>query len=197
MSHPPSFLRDILCRRFELSHAEATTYLNAFHRHEFDADQVFVQAGSICHHLGIIEEGLMKCTFVSHDKEVIHEFLAEGSFATSYASFLTEMPSSKRLVCLEPTVVWVANRQDLIKLVQDHPFVQRMTDRVNRQLFLLLHEQLRSVRLDSAEQRYLALLEHRPDLAQRIPQYLLASYLHVTPETLSRIRRNLQAAARS
>jgi CRP-like cAMP-binding protein len=85
--------------------------------------------------------------------------------------------------------VYVITRQNLEILGNEHPFVESMSRQINERLFLRMHDKVKSLLLDTASERYRKLMAERQDLANRIPQYLIASYLNVTAETISRIRK--------
>lgn len=133
----------------------------------------------------------MKCVFNKDGEEVIFEFAAEGQFISDYYSFVTHTPSAKEIRCLEDTIVYVITREQLEKLGQEHSFIERMSRQMNERLFLHMHNRLQSLLLDSPRERYQQLIANREDLVARIPQYLIAAYLNVQPETLSRIRKKM------
>jgi len=85
----------------------------------------------------------------------------------------------------------VANTQKLNELYQKHPIFERIGRLMAEGLFINWHLKAKSLFMDDAETRYQKLLELRPGLSQRVPQYLVASYLNVSPETLSRIRKKI------
>lgn len=180
-----------IARIFDLSAEEAHLFLSQFSRMELKKNKVFAAPGKVCNVVGLIEKGLFKIVYEKEGEEVVFEFAHEYNFVSDYYSFVTQQPSEKEISCLEDTVVYVVTRDQLQQLAKTHPFIVRMCAGINEKLFLRMHDRLSSIILDSAATRYQKLLVERPDLAQRIPQYLLASYLNVTPETVSRIRRKM------
>jgi len=176
---------------FKLTSEEATIFLSAFDLITLEQNEAFVVSGEICHRIGLIKSGLVKCVLTKDGKEVIFEFAYENTFVTDYYSFVTGIPSTKKIVCMEPTMIYIITRQKLIELSRAYGFIERISRITNELLFLKMHEKLTSLMLDSATIRYQKLITGRPDLAQRIPQYLLASYLNVKPETISRIRKRM------
>lgn len=184
-------LKTHLAANWKLTEEEVSTFLSAFDLITVQKGEVFSLPGAVCNQIGLIQSGLMKCVLVEDEKEVIFEFAYENSFIADYYSFLTGTPSAKLISCLEPTTAYVITRQKLAELSCKYAFMERMSMITNEQLFVRMHEKLTSLLLDSAMVRYQKLITARPDLAQRIPQYLLASYLNVKPETISRIRRRM------
>ncbi|RYU95277.1 Crp/Fnr family transcriptional regulator [Emticicia agri] len=176
---------------FAISSEEAEIFLSEFKRKELQKNEVFIAEGEICHVVGLIEKGLMVCVYNKDGEEIIDEFGFENGFITNYYSFLTQSPSQKEIRTLEPCIVHTITRQSLEKLGNQYPFIERMSRMMNEKLFLRAHDRIQSLLLESAQERYEKMLAQRPDLAQRIPQYMLASYLHVKPETISRIRRKI------
>ena len=187
-------LKEHLASLFNLSAEEANIFLSKFHRTQLRRDEVFVEEGKICNKIGLIEKGLMKCIYNNKGRETVFEFAFENNFISDYYSFVTNTPAEKEIRCLEDTTVYVASREDLERVGREHSFIGRMSREMNERLFLRMHHRLKSMLLDSAVERYQKLLAERQDLVQRIPQYLIASYLNVTPETISRIRRKISSS---
>ena len=175
---------------FHLSEKEFTIFLSAFTKMVLHKNDVFIEAGKICNKIGLIEKGLMTCVYNKDGNEIIDEFAFENYFITNYYSFLTHTASEKEIRCIEDTTLYVISREQLEQLATTNPFIERMNSIMNEKLFLRAHNRIKSLLLHSASERYQQLITERPDLAQRIPQYLLAAYLNVSPETISRIRKN-------
>jgi len=176
---------------FGLSEQNAGIFLSQFTRTALKKNDLFIAEGQVCNKVGLIEQGLMKCVYNKEGEEVVFEFAHEYNFISDYYSFVTNTPSEKEIRCLEDTTVHVITREKLQHLAAEHPFIEGMSRDMNERLFLRMHERLKSMLLDDAQKRYQQLLAQRHDLAQRIPQYLLASYLNVKPETISRIRKKM------
>ncbi len=183
-----------LASNLQLTEEEAVIFLSAFDLMSLKKGELFSPPGEICNRIGLIESGLMKCVLPQEEKEVIFEFAYENSFIADYYSFLKGTPSAKIISCLEPTTIYVITREKLVQLSSRYAFIERISRMTNEQLFIRMHEKSTSLLLDSATVRYRKLIAARQDLAQRIPQYLLASYLNVKPETISRIRKRLVKA---
>ena len=184
-------LKQQLRSLFDLTAYEVDIFLSAFNKRALKKNEVFIAEGEVCHVVGLIEQGLMLCVYNKDGDEVIDEFGFENGFITNYYSFLTKTPSQKEIRALEPSLVHVITRESLEKLGCEHPFIEKMSRIMNEKLFLRAHDRIKSLLLETAHERYEKLIAQKPDLAQRIPQYLLASYLHVKPETISRIRKKI------
>jgi len=178
---------------FKLAPEESGIFLASFSRVELKKNELFAQQGQICNQIGLIAKGLVKCAFYRDGNEVVFEFAYENSFIADYYSFLTRSPSEKEIRCLEDTTVYTISRSALEKLAKAHPFVLAMSEKMNEGLFLRMHTRLKSLLLETPLERYRKLIAERRDLSERIPQYLLASYLNVKPETVSRIRKKIAA----
>ncbi len=181
-----------LIRFFNITREEAETFLSGFSLLQLKKNDTFTTRGKVCNKVGLIQQGLMKCAFDKDGADVVFEFAFENSFISDYYSFVTGTVSEKEIICLEDTTLYVIERQQLQALGQTHPYIESMSRKVNEYLFLKMHDRVKSLLLDTPLQRYQRLMEERLDLANRIPQYLLASYLNVQPETISRIRKRLQ-----
>lgn len=182
-------IKESLQQLFMLTEAEVTIFLSAFTKRTLHKNEIFIETDKICNKIGLIEKGLFVCVYNKDGKEVVDEFAFEQHFITNYYSFLTHTPSEKEIRCIEDSIIYTINRDHLKKLAAVHPFIERMNNMINEKLFLRAHNRIKSILLDSASERYFQLINQRPDLVQRIPQYMLAAYLNISPETVSRIRK--------
>lgn len=108
-------------------------------------------------------------------------------------SYINAQPSAYFLSCVEDCTIALGSHDRNKALIERIPALESLIIKMNNQLLVKQQESFDDYRNLSAEARYLKLMEDRPDLLRRIPQYLLASYLGITPESLSRIRRRLMS----
>jgi len=158
---------------------------------KYSRNEKFIKFGKVCNEIGFLEKGLLKCVLIRDDLEIIDDFVFENRFVTNYFSFLTDTKSSKDIICIEDSLIQVINREQLYKLSLRHPFIETIARKVTEKLFISTHQRLEALRLQTAEERYLELLKSNKQIMGRVPQYEIASYLNVTPETVSRIRKNI------
>ena len=101
------------------------------------------------------------------------------------------MRADHNLVCVEDTTVVFSNEAEAQEMFKRFPRFETISRIVMEEYFTEQRKLLMAYVADSPEQRYLKLMETRPDLLQRAPQYQLASYIGVKPESLSRIRKRM------
>jgi CRP-like cAMP-binding protein len=130
--------------------------------------------------------------FIGYDKdgeEKITAFNFKGNFVTNYRSFLTGQPSDHYIQALLDSVIYIINLQDLQSLYDKHKNIERLGRLIAENLYLTVANRLDSFMFQTPSERYKELIERNSRLLQEIPQYMIASYLGVKPETLSRIRK--------
>ena len=166
-------------------------FLSKFKPVSLKKGDYFIREGQISRKVGFIVKGSMLCSYNKDGEEIIDEFSLDKEFITDYFSFLTNSPSGKDVKCLENTELVVIGYEDMQKLYAQNPIFEKVGRLMAEALFMNWQQKAKSLMLDDAEARYLKLIARRPDLPQRVPQYLIASYLNVKPETLSRIRKKI------
>ncbi len=138
-----------------------------------------------------ILEGCIREYIVTGGEEKTTNFFTEEQWVISLNNFNPQSPSAHNLVCVEDTIVSVGNEESARKLFKQFPGFETISRAIVEADFAQQKKLLTSYLTDSPEQRYLNLLQSRPGLLQRIPQYQLASFIGVKPESLSRIRKRM------
>lgn len=138
-----------------------------------------------------ILEGCIREFVVNDGEEKTTNFFTEEQWVISLNNFGPQSPATHNLICVEDTTVSVGNERQAQKMFKQFPRFETISRVIVEADFAEQKKLLTSYLTDSPEQRYLKLLSSRPDLFQRIPQYQLASYIGVKPESLSRIRKRV------
>jgi len=139
----------------------------------------YLASGCICYYK--MEGGEIK----------VLEFYTEDVFFTDLLSYVNEIPSNYYLKAVEPTLVFGIKKVDAERLFESSHQLERFGRLSMQEAFLKLFNRVERMSIRSNEERYLRLLEKRPDLFQRVPNYLIASYLGMTPVGLSKLRKRL------
>jgi CRP-like cAMP-binding protein len=151
-------------------------------------EEVLLSPGQVCQNLYFIRKGLLKCYYIVHEREVSDWFFGELQAVVSIDSFYDQVPSEDYIVAAEPTDFFYISYEELAYLYRT--FVEfNVVGRVLTNKYLRIwHRQARNIRMLTAEERYLFLLQTQPELVNRVPVRDLASYLDMSRETLSRMR---------
>jgi CRP-like cAMP-binding protein len=136
-------------------------------------------------------EGCIREYILTDGEEKTTNFFTEDQWVISLNSFTPLQPTAHNLVCVEDTTVSIGNEEQAQVLFKQFPRFETISRAVLEEFFIEQKKQLTSFLTDSPEQRYLNLIKTRPDLVQRVPQYQLASYVGIKPESLSRIRKRM------
>jgi CRP-like cAMP-binding protein len=158
----------------------------------FDKRELLIKTGEVENYLNFVVKGLVRKYFYKGKTEVITQIAREGDVVNSSASFLSGAPSPFWVETLEPSTFLSITRDQLEKLYENSPRIERLGRILMTHLFLQREEwEHECLRLNSRE-RFLHFVENNPDLMQRVPQKYLASYLNMKPETFSRLKHLLR-----
>lgn len=150
--------------------------------------ELIIKPGMVCHHVSYVNKGLLRSYYLVDGKEIITSFFPEECYFSDYESFLSRKAAVMYSEAIEDSEVVDLNYEDLQSLYNEYPECERVGRLIAEELFVHLSNRNSSFMLDTPEQRYQRFLEECGPIAQRIPQYMIASYLGITPEALSRIR---------
>ena len=155
----------------------------------FRKRQYFLQQGEVCNRGGFIVRGAMRQYSVDEKgTEHIAELMVENWWIGDLVSMFTGAPSSFYIDAWEDTDLLVASVEDFARMRSIPAFAQMAKSMIEGHTVAIHHRAHDALTL-SAEQRYEKLLRTHPEFLQRFPQHVVASYLGVSPETVSRIRR--------
>jgi CRP-like cAMP-binding protein len=149
---------------------------------------VLVQAGTVSDYIYFIEQGLSRTYYLKEGREVTDWLSADGEIAGSVVSFISRQPDQRIVQLLEPSVVWAVSHQSLETLYARYHDMERLGRLLVSHGLLQLQHRFDALHMATALERYQSLLDNSPSLVQRVPLGMLASYLGITPETLSRMR---------
>ena len=158
---------------------------------KFEKDTFLVKEGQINEKSFFILEGLVRQFKLLDGEEITTHFYTSEQWILSLASYTEYAHSSDYLICTEDTTVVIGNEEKAQTLFKLFPRFETISRAVMETVFSEQQKMMGLYLTDSPEQRYLRLLNTRPDIFQKVPQYQLASYIGVKPESLSRIRKRI------
>lgn len=152
--------------------------------------QYFLEEGNVCKYVGFIVKGAMRQYSVD-DKGAEHivQLYIENYWASDRESALMLTPSRFNIDAWENTELLVARVTDMLDLIEKVPSFGQMTRLMDQRSFIVSQRRLNSTISNTAEKRYEEFADNHPQFIQRFPQHLIASFLGITKETLSRIRK--------
>jgi CRP-like cAMP-binding protein len=154
--------------------------------------QFILQENDVCKHYTFVAEGCFKKYHVDKKgSEHNLQFAAENDWIMEIDSFYSEKPSRVYIEAIEPSTILQITKKDLLYLFTHNPKFDRNFRVIVENRFVQLENRILQAISSTAEERYLTFLSQYPHLSSRLPSTQIASYLGITPEFLSRIRKDL------
>lgn len=151
-----------------------------------------INEGEICSKIGFFTEGYFRFYHMDiNGNEITSDFHFSPGFITSYTSFLTGSPSRTNVQALEPMEVMEIGKTSLYSLYSEYPLIERLGRLMAEHVFITSERHLMMILNQTAETRYRLLLDKYPHYVGKIPLQYIASYLGITQETLSRMRKSI------
>ena len=151
--------------------------------------QYLLQEGDVCKYNTFVSKGLLRSyTIDNKGTEHILQFAFEGWWIADIYSFLTEKPSSFNIEALEDCELLLLTKPSMELLLEKIPVFERYFRILIQNNLIATQKRLMGTLSETAEEKYTNLINNFPGCLQRVPQHMIASYLGITKETLSRIR---------
>jgi CRP-like cAMP-binding protein len=184
-----SKLLELINQIADLENKEVELIKNSFKPLLLNKGEFFLKAGKINKHVGFLNKGLVRYFVYKDGEESTFEFTKQGEFIADYQSFNNKSRSVQNIQAIEDCEILMINYKDvqnIFKTTNNGNLIGRV---IIEHRFDIMVNQLLAVYMQNHADRYKHFIQSYADLSQRIPQYLIASYVGVKPESLSRIRR--------
>jgi CRP-like cAMP-binding protein len=153
--------------------------------------QFLLQEGDVCRELAFVEKGaLYSYTVDSKGNQHVIRFAFEGWWMANLQSFFTGKPTTLNIEVLEDSELLMLDRKNHQKLLDEIPAYERYHRIIVQNAYVALQQRAENALGLTAEEKYSRLIEQNPEFMNRVPLNLVASYLGMSPETLSRVRSN-------
>ncbi len=158
---------------------------------KFPKKSIILKQGEVENYLNFVESGIVRHYFERIENDITFDFTFEGTFYSSYKSFLTRKPSEYNIQALMDVELYSISFENLQKVYNETPKGNMFGRFAAEGLYLIKFNRELSLLTKTAEQRYLNLFKEHRKLIKEIPLKYIASYIGVTPQALSRIRRRV------
>ncbi|MEM6318157.1 MAG: Crp/Fnr family transcriptional regulator [Bacteroidota bacterium] len=154
-----------------------------------------VSAGKVCREMNFLNTGNCRTYNLRDGKEITTNFFFAGSLVSDYSSFVQQIPSLEYIQALTDCEVLYFSYESMQYFYEKYPVMERFGRLIAEKVFLNIYQRQNDLLLLTPKERYLKLLKRRPKVVLNLPQIYIASYLGITPEYLSRLRRELKFGA--
>ncbi len=188
---PEQVMIDYIANFAPLSETEIEGIIKSLKIKHFEKGTFLLKEGQISKLCFFVLKGCIRQYYLVDGEEKTTHFYTEGQPITPYVGTFKRSPAKYYLSCVEDSIVTTGTPEDEAKLYEMFPQFESISRMATEEEVGKTQDELANFIINSPEERYLHLLETRPELLDRVPQYQLASYLGVTPESLSRIRKRI------
>ncbi|MGZ3838251.1 MAG: Crp/Fnr family transcriptional regulator [Flavisolibacter sp.] len=187
---------DLLFQKFDekvsLTEEEKQVCRSFFTPKKLRKRQYLLQEGDPCRYVAFVEKGILRLYAVDEKGgEHVMQFAFEGWWVADQYSFLTGEPSLYNIDALEDCELLLLSKTAEEQLLEKIPKMERYFRILLQHNLIATQRRLVSSLSHTAEEKYTELIQSCPTIPQRVPQHMMASYLGITPETLSRIRKQM------
>lgn len=184
--------RDIareLARKYStMTHDELDILESVLVPMKFAKGEIILKEGDVCEHVYYVERGLTRQFYFKNGKELTEHIGVEHSIVMCIESLFMEKPTHLQLEALEPTLIYAMPKRKLEEVALHNVNIQILFRKILEESLIISQVHADMLRFETAQDRYLKLCKLSPQVVLRAPLAYVASYLQMTPETLSRVR---------
>ena len=178
-------------RYVEFNDIEIDEIFSKLTQKTFDKKDFLLKEGQICKNNYFLISGLVRSFYIDNKgNEKITQFALENWWVTNMESYIKSVPSYSSIQAIEKTTVLIIDKIELEKLFRTIPKLERYFRMVTENMLIAIQRRNDIYLQMKSKDRYDDLIQNFPVFAQRVPQYMIASYLEITPEYLSELRKN-------
>ena len=185
-------LEKSLAKKVNLAKAEWESIKPFFIPKKLRKRQYLLNAGDVCQYFCFVEKGLLRSFSVDKNaNEHVVQFALEGWWISDMGSFLSGDTAVYNIEAIEDSELLLLTRQAMDEMLDQVPKMERYFRLLMQNNIVVLQRRIVGVLSLSAEEKYKRMMKLYPDILQRSPQQYVASFLGITPETLSRVRKQV------
>ena len=185
---PRDIARELARRYSTMTHEELDILESVLVPMKFAKGERVLSEGDTCQHIYWIVKGLVRQYYFKNGKELTEYMATENTIMMSIESLFKEKPSMQIMQALEPTIIYAMPKNELEAVAMRSVNIQILYRKILEESLIISQQRADMLRFESAQDRYQKLVKNQPQLVLRAPLVYIASYLQMTPETLSRVR---------
>lgn len=156
---------------------------------ELKKKDLLLKEGRVCDFIAFVNSGVLREYSYQNGKEITVDFVGENQFTSDYQSFLQQTPSKQYLEALTDMELLILKKEGINSLYDKYKIWERFGRLIIEKIFCSVEEKRKQIIATSHDEQYRNFVAAYPQIIQQVPQYYIASYLGVTPEHLSRLRK--------
>ena len=185
---PRDVARELARRYSTMTHDELDLLESILVAKRYAKNEVILSEGETCENIYWIVKGLVRQFYYKNGKELTEYMAAENSICMCIESLFKEEPTRQQIQALEPTILFALPKNMLEREAVRNVNIQMLYRKILEESLIISQIHADMLRFESAQERYAKLVKRSPQLVLRAPLVYIASYLQMTPETLSRVR---------
>jgi CRP/FNR family transcriptional regulator, anaerobic regulatory protein len=175
----------------KLTKEDKDLFDSLLNRSKFQKGTILIKENTVADKMFYIVKGACRSYFIKDGEPITDFFFFENSFATDFASWCSNKPSTLILECIEDCELDSIHKKDLEKLYATNHAFSEIGRIMAEYSYLEIEERMRLLHTESLEIKYYWMIQNFPQIFQRVPQHFIATYLGVKPQSLSRLRAKL------
>ena len=185
---PRDVARELARRYSTMTHDELDILESVLIPMKYAKNQTILGEGETCEYIYWVVKGLVRQYYFKNGKELTEYMATENTIVMSIESLFKEKPSSQVIQAIEPTIIYAMQKKELEAVAMRSVNIQILYRKILEESLIISQQRADMLRFESAQDRYQKLVKSSPQLVLRAPLVYIASYLQMTPETLSRVR---------
>jgi len=180
-----------ISRTIQLSTEEIAKIDNAFTPREYKKGEYWIGQGTVCNKVAFVQKGILRLFYIDDTgTENTCYFVNEDNFVSAFTSFLTNTPTNENITFIEDSILCEISKNDLEKLSTEVAKMQIFRRIIAENLYILMEKRIAMMQSQTAKERYEKMLEENPEIILSVPLQYTASFLGITPQHLSRLRKD-------
>ncbi|MBQ4520649.1 MAG: Crp/Fnr family transcriptional regulator [Bacteroidaceae bacterium] len=153
--------------------------------------EIFIKEGDIARYVHYVEKGMVRQFYYKNKRDLTEHISYEGNVVICLESYLRQEPTRLMAETLEPSIIWRISKENFYRLTEEIREVELFYRKIFEYSLLVSQQKADDMRFETAHDRYRLLMERHPEIIKRAPLVHIASFLQMTPETLSRVRSSI------